>query len=90
MKSEGPWPATGSEAYVTLGGATDTWVSAEITGAAVKDASFGFRLTADTSAAGGATAQVDHVRVTIWWDPGPGGLKRRRVSRAALVRAATR
>ncbi len=58
------WPT--SDAYATYGSATDTW-GQSLTPIQVNDPNFGVVLSA--SAAIGATASIDHVRMTVYYTP---------------------
>lgn len=56
------WPT--SDAYATYGSATDTW-GQSLTAIQVNDPNFGVVISA--SAALGATASIDHVRMTVYY-----------------------
>jgi hypothetical protein len=67
--SAGEWPA--SDTYETYGGAADLW-ALSLTAEQVNASDFGVTLSVLTDS-GGGTAEVDHIRITVYYTEAGGG-----------------
>jgi hypothetical protein len=66
------WPILSGEAYATYGGATDTW-GRSWTDSEINATTFGVNLVAlNTHATNTRDAQVDHIRITVYYTEGGG------------------
>jgi hypothetical protein len=71
--SASAWPLLASEAYATYGGASDTW-GRTWTDSEINATTFGVSLIAiNTHGSNTRDAQVDHIRITVYYTEGGGG-----------------
>lgn len=68
------WPAAGSEAYASYGGAADLWgLSLSDTDVNATDFGVALSVTCDNTGKGSVGFNVDHIRITIDYTAGGGG-----------------
>lgn len=67
------WDTFAGSSYASYGGAADLW-GLTLTPADVNASTFGFVLAAEYGGVGGANAEVDHIRVTVYYTPAGGSV----------------